>query len=249
MAWHVYGVMSDADPVPDETVGRADRPLRPIDGNGLRVICSEADDDQQVRRADLLAHAHALEALAEHATVIPVQFGVVMPDEETVRGELTEQRHDELVGLIDAFEGLVQLSVVVDLIEEEALREVLTRRRDLAEARRQVADVPETERQAQQVRLGEAVAAELELLRRDVGDNVVERLAPFARAVAANEAQGALQAANVPLLVERDRRAEMDEAVTRLRDDCEGVAHVRYVGPQPPYAFLDSVSAGEVPWA
>lgn len=247
MAWHVYGVMSDADPVPDETVGRADRPLRPIDGNGLRVVCSEAEEGQQVRRADLLAHAHALEALAEHATVIPVQFGMVMPDEETVRGELTEQRHDELVGLIDAFEGLVQLSVVVDLVEEEALREVLTRRRDLAEARRVSAEAAAD--QAEQVRLGEAVASELDLLRQDVGANIVERLAPFARAVAPNETQGALQAVNVALLVERDRQAELDEAVTRLREDCEGIAQVRYVGPQPPYAFLDAVAAGEVPWA
>ena len=248
MAWHVYGVMSDSDPL-EGTIGLGEQPLQPIDGNGLRVVCSEVDDDQLPRRADLLAHAHALESLAEHATVIPMQYGVVMPDDETVRAELTEQRRDELERLIEVFEGLVQLSVVVDLVEEEALREVLTRRQDLADARREVERAPAAERQAQQVRLGEAVAQELELLREDVGDNVVQRLAPFARAVATNEVQGALQAANVALLVERDRQVGLDEAVTQLRKDCEGIAQVRYVGPQPPYAFLDSVAAGDVPWA
>ena len=82
-----------------------------------------------------------------------------------------------------------------------------------------------------------------------VGDGVVDRIAPTARAVSLGEVRGALQAAEVFLLVERDRQSELDATVTTLREDLAPLASLRYVGPQPPYAFLDAASSGELAWA
>jgi hypothetical protein len=48
-------------------------------------------------------------------------------------------------------------------------------------------------------------------------------------------------------LVRRERLADADAAVARLRADAEGVAAIEYVGPLPVYSFLDDLPAGEQP--
>ena len=52
----------------------------------------------------------------------------------------------------------------------------------------------------------------------------------------------------VALLVERDRRADLDRAVSELSGEVAERLQLRYVGPQPPYAFLDSVETEERSW-
>ncbi|MDQ4115009.1 MAG: GvpL/GvpF family gas vesicle protein [Actinomycetota bacterium] len=246
MPLHVYGVTETSVAIPADQTGRSKRPLRQIDGDGLRVLVSEVEADTRVLREDLMAHAHALEAVAARGTVLPMQFGIEMPDEDTVRHELIESRGEEIRSLLERFDGLLQLSVSVELQEEPALREAMRRDPDLVALRDHVRTTSAAERPSSEMRLGEAVAAALDLLRAEVGDRVVEQLAPIARAISLGEARGALQAAEAALLVERERQSEVDAAVTNLRDELAPLASLRYVGPQPPYAFLDAASS-EVP--
>lgn len=249
MPVHIYGVTDTSVTIPADRTGRSKRPLRHIDGDGLRVLVSDVDADSRVLREDLMAHAHTLEAVATLGTVLPMQFGVEMPDDDTVRHELIESRGDEIRPLLERFDGLLQLTVSVDLIEEEALREVLHRDPELVALRDHVQRASPQERHSAEVRLGEAIAAALDVLRAGVGDGVVDRLAPTARAVSLGEIRGALQAAEIFLLVERDRQGEVDATVTTLREDLAPLASLRYVGPQPPYAFLDAASSEELAWA
>ena len=160
---HLYGVVTDSATTPQDVLGRFDRPVRYVDDGGLRAIVSDVGDDARVRRADLLAHAHVLEAFAAVTTVIPGQFGMLFPDEETVRKDLLRDRHEELVGLMASFEGLVQLTVHVRFQEEPALREVLGRDPELV-GLREAARTSSAD-QDLQVRLGQAVAQGLEQLK------------------------------------------------------------------------------------
>ncbi|WP_328529628.1 GvpL/GvpF family gas vesicle protein [Nocardioides sp. NBC_00368] len=246
MPVHIYGVTDTSVAIPADRKGRASRPLRRIDGDGLRVLVSDVDADSRVMREDLMAHAHALEAMAAAGTVLPMQFGVEMPDDDTVRHELIESRGGEIRSLLERFDGLLQLSVSVELNEEEALREALRRDPDLVALRDHVRRASPGERPSSELRLGEAMAGALDMLRAEVGDRVVDELVAVARAVSLGEARGALQAVEAALLVERDRQSEVDATVTTLRDDLTPLAALRYVGPQPPYAFLDAASS-EVP--
>lgn len=249
MPVHIYGVTDTSVEIPEDRKGRSKRPLRHVDGDDLRVIVSDVEADSRVLRDDLLAHAHTLEAMAQRGTVLPMQFGVEMPDDETVRLEVIESRGDEIRPLLERFRGLIQLTVSVDLNEQEALKETLRRDPDLVALRDHAQRAAPQDRHPAEVRLGEAIAGSLERMRVEVGDGVADRIAPTARAVSFGEVRGALQAAEVFLLVERDRQSELDAEVTTLREDLAPLASVRYVGPQPPYAFLDAASAEELAWA
>ena len=242
---HVYGVIAAGAKVPDDLAGRLDRPARRIEDDRLAVLVGEVDDDARVRRSDLLAHAHLLEAVAAVTTVIPSRFGVMLPDEETLRREFLVQRRDHLLGLLKAFDGCVQVTVHASYDEEAALREVLRRDPGLA-AMRDSTDLADT---AAQLRLGEAIGSALASLREDAAATIVEALRPHALAASINEVRGAYDVASVALLVRREDRVGIDTAVADLDRQVAGQMSLRYVGPQPPYAFLDHVVTEERSWA
>lgn len=249
MPVHLYGVVGDAARAPDHdrATGRGGRPVRLIGHAGVQALVSDIDDESRAGRDDLLTHAHVLEAVAAESTVIPARFGHVFPDDDHVRTDLLEAGHQELSELLSAFEGLIQLTIQVRYVEEAALREVLRRDPDLL-GLRDAAAAPGAGQELQ-LRLGEAVAVALDHLVQEEGDRLLELVAPFARAVSVNETRSAHDVLNVALLVERARRAELDEAVTALVEEVSPAMTVRYVGPQPAYSFLEPVQRGELAWA
>lgn len=115
--------------------------------------------------------------------------------------------------------------------EEPALREVVSRDPTLAGSDDRSA--------AEQLAHGEAVAAALAQLRAEDEDHVVQALAPGAEMVVVEDVEGVYEVARLFFLVRRDRRAAFDEAVSGLRAEAPERLRIRYVGPQPPYAFLD----------
>ena len=242
---HVYGVVAADTALPGAVTGRGGRPVRRVADDDLAVLVGDVAEDDRIRRDDLLAHAHLLEEIAADATVVPVRFGVLVPDDDTVRREFLGHQREHLLGLLQAFDGCVQVTVTATYDEEAALREVLRRDAGLA-ALRDSLDPSDTNGQ---VRLGEAVGAALGSLREETGAMVVDWLRPYALAASVNETRGAYDVASVALLVRREDRVRVDAAVGDLDRQVAGQMSLRYVGPQPPYAFLDHVVTEARSWA
>lgn len=231
MLLHAYGVVAAGSRLPEGMPGRQGGTPRLVADDELAVVVSELDDQARVGRDDLVTHAHLLEALAERDTVVPLRFGVVLPDEETVRREFLDRQRAELKRLLETFDGLIQLTVRAGYEEEAALREVVTRDPALA--------APAGRDMAAQIARGEAVAAGLAALRDHDEDLFVQALAPHAEATVVEEVRGAYEVARLFFLVRRQRRSTFDAMVSQLRDEAPERLRIRYVGPQPPYAFLD----------
>lgn len=240
MLVHVYGVTAAGVELPEGLAGRAGTPIRTVADDRLQVLVSDVEDDARVGRKDLLAHAHALESLAASETVVPMQFGVLMPDDETVRSELVDRQGAHLLALLQAFEGMVQLTVTATYEEAAALGEVVAREPSLKQSGPMELDA--------RIRLGEAVAAGLERLRQEDGGLIADRLARHAQAVAINEPRGAYDVASIALLVRREDQDAVGADVAELREAAGDRMEFRYVGPQPPYDFLDTVVAEGSRW-
>lgn len=248
MVVHLYGVTTPDAPPPEGVRGRQGGELRLVADDRLAVIVSDVDADVPAGRKDLLAHAHVLEAYAERSNVIPMQFGIALPDDDVVREQLLEQDREPLEEMLHSFDGLLQVTVQVFHHEEPVLREVLRRRPDLVDARERMRAFPATATPAHQVELGQAVAAALEDLQEEDRLGMLDALAPLAVAVAENESGGAHEVLHAAFLVERTAQPAFDEAVAELRQANDERMRIRYVGPQPPYSFLEAMSTGEIAW-
>jgi hypothetical protein len=248
VALHLYGVTAAPAELPDGLTGRGDEPVRVVADGALAVLVSDVDPEAAAGARDLLAHGRVLETLAATVTVVPMQFGMVLPDEEAVRTQVLGDQRADLLLLMGSLDGHVQLSVQAFLHEQPALQEVLRREPGLREQRDALRGRGGVAVHAHQVELGRGVAEVLEYLQEEYHDLVVERLAPLSVAVADHEARAEQQVVNAAFLVRRDRRAEFDDEVAAVGAELEEQLRLRYVGPQPAYSFVGPVLSGELAW-
>jgi hypothetical protein len=249
VAVHLYGVTRADATLPTGLQGRQDAAIRLIRGDSLAVMASDVDPGAAAGRKDLLLHAHVLEACAEELTVVPMQFGMALADDEAVREQVLVGQRERLEYLLASLDGLVQVTVQASHEEEPALREVLRRSPDLLAARERLRTTPGGGSAAAKMELGEAVAAALQELGAEDGDHILDQLAPLTRAVSESEAKGTHGILHAALLVERAQRPALDAMVARVREELADRVRIRYVGPQPAYSFLEPLQTGELAWA
>ncbi|MGH3334327.1 MAG: GvpL/GvpF family gas vesicle protein [Nocardioides sp.] len=248
MPFHVYGVTSEEVALPDGMTGLYDAPVERVVDDGLAALVGSCPDQPVARRAELMAHARVLEALVEQETVLPMQFGMTMPDEDAVRRDLLAAHHDHLLGLLERLSGTVQLTVKAVYREEEALREVLRRSPRLLRTRERLASVPAAAAHFQQAEFGQEIAAEVERMGHQDAAWVLDQLVPRSLAYEEGRHVSAYHLLNTAFLVEREARTAFDAAVTDVSERLQERCTVRYLGPQPPYSFVD-LQAGDPAWA
>ena len=247
MALHVYGVVAAATPLPGVLRGRQEAAVRLVVRGDLAAVVSEIDADARVRRDDLLAHARVLETLVEGSTVLPMRFGVIVETDELVAHNILEAGGSRLRSLLDSFDGLVQLTVKAYHVEEQALKDLLRERPEIGRLRDQAAAGPASYHS--QLRLGETIAVGLEELASADASMLNEELSEFAERIVLGDVTGKNQVLDAALLVQRAARGRIDEGIARLSRTVPDRLRLRYIGPQPPYSFVDGELAGEPVWA
>ena len=216
-----------------------------VAGDGLVAVVSTAE--RETRAAELMRrHWRVLEAVAEQATVVPVQFGTAMASEQAVAEEFLGPRREALEAQLDAFEGKVQLSLKGTYDEAALLRSVVEGSPAVAQLRERVRGLSEAAGHFERVRLGELVAAEVDRRRERDAEALHARLDGLAVATSRESASGLQAAVNAAFLVERERADEFARAVAALGDELGDRIALRLLGPLPPYSFV----AEEAPaWA
>jgi hypothetical protein len=247
MALHVYGVAAAATPLPGVLRGRQEAAVRLVVYGDLAAVVSEVDADARVRREDLLAHARVLETLVEGSTVLPMRFGVIVEADEGVAHNILQAGESRLASLLNSFDGLVQVTVKAYHVEEQALRDLLQERPEIRRLRDQVATGPSSYHS--QLRLGEAIAVGLDALASADASMLSEQLSGLAERIVLGDVTGKNQVLDAALLVRRATRTQTDAGVARLSRALPDRLRLRYLGPQPPYSFIDGELAGEPVWA
>jgi len=246
--FHVYGVTRADVVLPDKLEGLYDAPVTTVADDGLAALVSECPEAPTARRAELMAHARVLEQMIETETVLPMQFGMSMPDEQILCHDLLVAHRPRLGTLLSQLDGTVQLTVKVVYREDDALRAVLQRSPRLLQMRDRLASIPADAAHFKQAEFGQEVAAELERMGGRDGSEILGALAPLCLAHAEGRLLSPYNILNTAFLVRREARTRFDEAVGTIAEQWNEVGTVRYLGPQPPYSFVD-LEAGDPAWA
>jgi hypothetical protein len=239
MGKYVYGVVPATALLPPGP-GIDDAPLGVISHGGVAALASDiAGDFLEAGREELLRHSRVLEETMERAVVLPMRFGVVLPDEETVHRRLLDPYGEDLEAQLKAMEGKVEITIKGIYDEGAVLREVIAEDRDIAKLREAIHGKPEDATYYQRIELGELIAAALEEKRAAAAPPVIDRLAPLAADVRVGEPVHERMAVNASFLVERDRLKEFDRAVDQIGAEQAGRIQLKYTGPLPPHSFVE----------
>ncbi|HVY95979.1 MAG TPA: GvpL/GvpF family gas vesicle protein [Solirubrobacterales bacterium] len=237
-AKYVYGVLASGAAAPPGH-GIDDAPLAVVPRDGVAALVSDVPADfLEAGREELLTHSRVLEEAMKRSVVLPMRFGVVLPDEAAVQERLLDPYAEELEAQLRAMEGKVEITIKGIYDEAAILREVLAENREIAKLREAIHGKPEDATYYQRIELGELVAAALDEKRAAAAPEIVDRLALLAADVRVGEPVHERMAVNASFLVERDRLAEFDRAVDRLGAEQAGRIQLKYTGPLPPHSFV-----------
>lgn len=238
MSTYVYGITASSHPsLPSAVGGVGDPPstIRVLKEGGLAALVSDTPEGLRPKRKELLAHSNVLAEAGAAGCVLPMRFGSIAPDDDTVTSVLAE-RADHYQERLRALDGKVEYNIKASHAEEAVLHRVLSENpeiRAITEANRQSGGGTYEER----LRLGEMVVAAIKAQEAEDATDVQHTLEPAADAVSVGpDSSGWL--ANVSFLVDREGVETFLTAVEQLR---KGHPHLdlRLNGPLPPYSFVE----------
>jgi hypothetical protein len=236
---YIYGVIRASSSKPTGK-GIDGKPLKVVKAGSLGALVSDVPDGPlEAGRDELLTHARVLEKALERGAVLPMRFGVLMPGESAVREELLEPHRSELEEQLDALDDKVELNVKGIYGEATVLREILAEDHEVAELREVIRETPEDAAYYERIRLGELIAGALEAKREDDEQWIIDELARHAVAVEPAKLVHEHMVVSASFLVDRDRRADFEEALERIAAEQHPRIAFRLTGPLPPHSFVD----------
>lgn len=217
------------------------REVRILAAEGVAALVSDLDSDVvETRRRSVRAFVDTLSAALERSTAIPMQFGVVMGSDREVREQLLEPLHDQLRGLLDEYENLVEMRVTANYDEQRLLARIVA---DNSEVRRLRGSSTE------QLRLGELVARAYEQRRAEDVEQLLVRLRPLVEDEEHDEVPEWGVAAS-SFLVRRGQLGAFEQAVERWAEANADVMRSELAGPMAPFSFVElGLPAAEASWA
>jgi hypothetical protein len=238
---YVYGVVPADVEVQKNAKGVGEPPAK-VDvireGDVGALVSSISTKDPLGRPEDLEAHARLLDGTAGVAPVLPLRFGAVMTDEESVAQELLRDHHDEFAEALNALEGHAEYIIKGRYDEEAFLSRLLSENREAAPLRDDIREKPKDASRNSRMALGELIANVLEQQRDSHTRAVAEELDDIVEQMSSREPTHEWDAVNLAMLAEVDRQADLEDVVDRLNEEWGELLSLRLLGPLAAYDFV-----------
>jgi hypothetical protein len=230
----------DGLPFTTPGIGGPDKPVRLLTYGDLAAVVSDATrDDYDVTRENLLAHQRVIMQALTRSDVLPVSFGTVAESDRQVQEQLLHGTADDLHGALEEVQGCIELELKVLWNEEQLFTEIMAEDDDIRALRDSIAGLAPATTQYERVQLGERIAAALQAKSEAEAAVLREALEPLAVETRVNDNLGDMMLLNAAFLVDRSQEQAFDAAVQALSEAQAGRLIFQYVGPLPPYNFVD----------
>lgn len=245
-ATYIYGVAL-AEPFRDghpplkvSGIGGRGDPVRTIVLRDLAAVVSDVPGLRiDLRRENLLDHQRVLEEVLGRSDVLPFSFGTVAASDDEVRDVLLRDGYEALREQLAYVRGCVELELKVFWERERLFAEIARENDDVRMMRDTIPLLPEEDAAVERITLGQLTEAEIELKSSWEADKVLDVLEPIAVDVLVSPNLGDTMLLNAAFLVAGEREKEFDVAVASLGDAQGGRLVFNYVGPLPPYSFIN----------
>ena len=191
-------------------------------------------------RDHLVGHLRMIEQVMAVKTVIPASFGTIATTETEVRDRLLAARYQELHAALAYLEGKAELGLRAlwrDL--PSVFSEIAAEHENIRTLREWIATRPAANTHHEKIALGKMVAEALARKKDAEATDLLSILAPLAAEARAGKLLGDKMILNAAFLVDGEREAEFDERVARLGEERGERLMFRYVGPAPPFNFVN----------
>ncbi len=205
----------------------------------LAAVVGDVEPPVIAGKDELSAHARVLQSVLERGPVLPMRFGMMVPDEQGVRDELLGPFTVELLEQLHALEGSVELHLRASYEERALMSEVIAADPRIGELSAALRGQSSDATYYLRIELGQRVAEEAGRVAARDRDQILSELEPLCTAVSAGETQHELIACDAAFLIERAAIDDFDHTVDELGRRNDGRLRFSYSGPHPPYNFVE----------
>jgi len=218
--------------------GRGDQ-LHTICFNGVAALVSDAPlGKYRVSRENSLSHEKAIETAMAEYTVLPVRFATVAEDEEKVRRILQKER-DRFKDLLAGIKNKTELGLKAIFEETVIYKDILEKYEDIRVLKGKIVTLAPEKSHNQRREIGRMVEEALQREKEIVKEDILDTLSPLAAEVKTNDTYGELMIINAAFFVEKGKEADFDQQVQQLGDKYSEKVTLKYVGPLPPFNFVN----------
>jgi hypothetical protein len=226
-------------------IGNGGGVVHTVPHNGLATVVSESPVTQyESTRQNMVAHEKVLETVMKEFTLLPVRFGTVADSTSTVQDiqKLLRSRFEEFEKLLRDMEGKVELGLKAFWRDEKTIfEEIVAENTDIRRLRDSLSGKPPEATHFDRIRLGEMVKEALNRKRLKEAAKILLSLRQLAHRVRENETMGDRMVVNAAFLVDMSKEPEFDQAVNEMEERFGKRTGFKYIGPVPPYNFVNIV--------
>ncbi len=241
---YMYCIIRCYEPRQFTTMGIGERKdiVNTVHYKDLAAVVSDSPIiEHENSRRNMMAHTLVLEEVMQEYTILPVRFGIVAPSVKGIQEQVLERRYDELNGLLIEMEGRVELGLKAFWYEDVIFQEIVTEDSAIRHLRDSLAGRPSEETYYERIRLGEMIESGMWRKRDEDAEKILTPLRPLVSKTIANKVITDRMVLNAAFLVDKARMPEFDQVVNRLDQEMGKRLIFKYVGPVPPYNFVNIV--------
>lgn len=241
---YIYCIIRSPHPCQFSTLGIGERgdAIQTINFMQLAAVVSNSPImDYEESRRNMMAHTQVLEEVMRQFTILPVRFGTVAPSAEVIHNQLLERRYAELLNHLSEVEGRVELGLKAFWYDEIIFREIVEESQTIRQLRDSLMGRSPEESYYDRIRLGELIDTSMWKKRDADAEKILELLRPLVYKSRANKVITDKMVLNAAFLVDRSREVEFDQVVRQLDAEMGKRLMFKYVGPVPPYNFVNIV--------
>jgi len=205
------------------------------------VVSSVPMSKYVVSRERMTAHEQVLEEVMKDCTVLPVRFYTVAPSVDELRS-LLRRRHAEFKNLLRYLDNRVELGLKAlwqDM--NQVFQEIIGESDELKALQQKIVSISSGEAEAEGKALTAEVKSRLQEKKDKETEDLLDPLKKIAVDVRYNKTRGDDMICNAAFLVDRRWEKEFDIRVEELTKAHNQRIRFIYVGPVPPYSFINIV--------
>jgi len=210
-------------------------------GDLSAVISSVSMSKYVVSRETMMAHEKVLEQVMKDCTVLPVRFYTVAPSADEIRS-LLGRRHAEFKNLLRYLDNRVELGLKAlwkDM--PPVFQEIIGENDELKALQGKIAATFSGEAEAEGKALTAGVKSRLQEKKDKEAEGLLDPLKKISVDVHYNKTHGDDMICNAAFLVDRRWEKDFDIRVEELTEAHNDRIRFIYVGPVPPYSFVNIV--------
>ena len=235
---YLYGIFPQPGPQTDDMVGLDKQPVRSHQLSDFTILYSDAQKPKYLTsRRNLLSHERVLESAMEagHRTLLPLQFGLVIPSWEAVKDDLVEPYHDSLNSLLHKLEGQREVSVKIMWDQAAELERMMAENPNLKAERDRLQGKQLNMEEV--IQIGQAIEAAMGTWRDKIVTDFQTKLGPLAVEVAENDTLTADMIYNAAYLIPWEAEAQFSQAIESLDTAYNDRLRIRYNNFTAPFNF------------